>query len=726
MQEALQGLLSAMGSWNHEFPQVVSIPDGKGHAATSRILRRPKTGRDPNRVALPCEMGSIERIPVRHDYFAKQQPTIVPIGGYTPDCHPTSVGALCGRKLYQQSAKRLGQKKGVDVHASSPHIRDCHIVLEKISRKKLSKAVQQHMLESDEGSSSELSCDSDYLPLRVQDDSHSSDGQEDDGVPPLFKKEPLQTTRDGSFNRQPSAGKYTPAQMSGLTMASSTVNESKIFGEDNSTQLSKSSCMDGRLPHDQWSPPCAVGSPSSPTTTIVSGPGEYGRISDNISMPESTAFDSDVPLDSPSLLDISSDSVNGTTATNKEACAEDRCSAMKSAASDALIQAPMANDSQSSVPVNEDIADMEMTTDVADTGKDEAKEDTTDITDKDGMSNLDANEGITDIACSEDSPVASSGDDSTLFSEHGDRSETPLTLSLTHSTHAVSGCSPLVSTDVWEDDATQLSSYWQSSPIDPSTNPLQNLRNYTQSSPELPENQMDASGDVLGDRHYRLLVLSSKSEADGDTLLSASPVCTPGSTVSTPAGSTMEHPFTQPDKGMEDDLDASRSSSMSAPPGSGRRKSMKLLKRRRLLSEPLLSPFASTLSSSVGKSKHEPPLTPKAKRPRVESEEDVLQDEHAMQVHNQLSTECKESEEAMDRDELPCFSRETSIRQEETEEGSGSAPVVPSSPVVGNPASQMDGNEGTRSESNAKKDEPGASSTSGQTPATRLSECFHW
>lgn len=734
MQARLQGFLSGISSWSEEFPHVVSIPHGKGHtAAARRVLRHHSTVR--NHEVLPCELGSIGRIPVRHDYFAKQEPTIVPIGGYVADCHAMSVRTLRGRSLNQKNAKHCGWKVGLDVRVSSPHIRDCHVILEKIPRKKLREAIQPHMQESDEGSScSESSCDSDYLPLHAKEDSLSSDGEED-GETPLLEEDLLQSTRDSSLNRQTSDGRDILAQMDGMIKDCGTANEAETFVEDDSTQLPGASCMDEEILYDQRSLHSAVGLPSSPSTAILSGPGECGRMSDNDLLPGSMA-DSDLPPNSPSLLDHSND-IDSSTTIDKEACVTDRSSIMKNISSTYMV-----SNSESDMKVNNNIVDTEVTTEVTDTGANEdvvgteVNEDIMDTIDNEGLANMKVNEGITDIACSEGS-VASSKDDLLLFSQHASLSSSPLTLDLAHSTCAVSGCSPIINTDLLEDDASQLSSYWQSSPEDPCT---PTLRDCTQSSPELPENHMDTSGDLFAhdssrveEPHHRLLLLSSKSEAEVDTLLSASAVSTslPGSTSSSPITTPnikREHSYvssTQPVSGLEDDLDESCVSSRSAPPEMGHRrgKSMKLLKRRRLLSLLSFSPLESSLSSGVGKSKHEPPLSPKAKRPCIRSAEDALEDQHSVQAEGQISANCKAHEEATDGDELPCFSPEASLREQE-EEGSSSASVVPSSPLEGNTAYQVDGKSRPKSAADARRDELGVSSTTGQTPTTRLSKCF--
>ena len=738
MQARLQGFLSGISSWSEDFPHVVSIPHGKGHtAAARRVLRHHNTVRIRNHDVLPCELGGIGRIPVRHDYFAKQEPTIVPIGGYVSDCHATSVRALRGKSLNRKNAKHHDWKVGVDVRALSPHIRDCHVILEKIPKKKLREAIQPHMQESDEGSScSESSCDSDYLPLDAKEDCLSSDGEEEDGETPLVEENLLQSTGDGSLNHQTSDGRDILAQMDGMVKDCSTANEAETFVEDDSTQLPRASCMDEEIPYDQQSLHSAVEPPSSPSTAILSGPGECGQMTDNDSLPGSMA-DSDLPPNSPSLLGNSND-MNSSTTTDKEACVADGSSITRSISSTSMV-----SNSESDMKVNNNIADTEVITEDTDT---RANEDVTgterngdimDTIDNEGLANTKVNDGITDIACSEGSP-ASSRDDPLLFSQHANLSSSPLTLDLAHSTCAISGCSPILNTGLLEDDASQLSSYWQSSPGDPCTPPLPNLRDCTQSSPELLENHMDTSDDLFAhsrveDSHHRLLLLSSKSEAEVDTLLSASAVSTspPGSTLSTPITTTnikREHSYvssSHPVSGLGDDLDESSVSSRSAPPemGRSRGKSMKLLKHRRLLSSLSLSPLQSSLSSGVGQSKHEPPLTPKAKRPCIWSAEDALEDQHSVEAKGRISADCKAQEEATDRDELPCFSPEAPLRQQE-EEGSSSASVVPSSPLEGNATHQVDGKSRAKSAADASRDEIGVSSTTGQTPTTRLSKCF--
>ena len=728
MQEMLQGFLSAMGSWSDEFPQVISIPNGRSNASAGRrVLRHHNTGRDPNSKSPPSELGSIGRIPVRHDYFAKLEPTIVPIGGYSPDVRTTSVRALHGKSLNQQKAKKPHRKKGVNVHASTPHIRDCHIVLDKIPRKKLCEAIQPHMLESDEGSSycSELPCDPDYLPLDLEVDCSGSDVGEDRASPQ--PENLLQRTRDSSLNHPSSDERCAHSPMGTVMKDCSTANESQTFVEGDSTQLSRTSCMEEECMHP------ALGLPCSPSTVVISEPGECGQMSDN-SLPDSTA-DPDVLPNSPSLLDHSSDSVNSTTATGEEPCAPDRYSTMENAAPAGYMQTPVVNNAQSGTTVVEDSTDTEVMADITDTGanKDEVQEGITGITDTKGLATLNGSESITDIACSEDS-LTSSRDDLLLSSQHAGQSNSPLTLNQIHSPPSVSGYSPIVDTDVLEDDATnELPSYLQSPPRNACSSPSGSPRDCTQSSSELPESHLDASGDIFShdskftcDHHRRLLLLEVKSETDADTLLATSAVSasTPGSTVSALTNVKAECSSTnstQPVAVVEDDLDGKRMSSMSSTPESGRRrKSMKLLKRRRLLSSSPPSPFESSLSSVADKSWHESPLTPKAKRPCMELEENAPEVQDSVQAEGQLSSECKAHEETIVKGELPCFSGEASVKEEETEEDSGSVSLV----LEGNDTSHMGINNGRKSAVDAKRDGSEGASTTGQMPETRLSKCI--
>lgn len=719
MQEMLQGFLSAMGSWSDEFPQVISIPNGRSNASAGRrLLRHHNTGRDPNTEFPTSELGSIGRIPVRHDYFAKMEPTIVPIGGYSPEFSATSVRALHGRSLHRQKAKKPHWKKGVYVHASTPHIRDCHIVLEKIPRKKLSEAIQSHVLESDEGSSncSELSCDPDYLPLDLEMDCSGSDVGEDRASP-----QPENLLQRTSLLNHPSSDERCAHSQIGRVMDCSTANGSKTFVESDSTQLSRASCME----EDSLHP--ALGLPCSPSTVVVSEPGECRQMSDN-SLLGSTA-DSDVLPNSPSLLDHSSDGVNSTTAAGEEPCAPDRYSTTENAVSAGCVQTPVVSNAQSGTTVVEDFADAEVMTDITDTGanKDEVQEG---ITDTNSLANLNGSEDITDIACSEDSPT-SSRDDLPLLSQHAGRSNSPLTLNMIHSPHSSSGYSPIVGADVLEDDATnELPSYLQSSPRNTCSPPLGSLRVYTQ-SPELPESHLDASGDIFShdslctsDHHRHPLLLEVESETDADTLLATSAVSAspPGSTSSALTNVKTECSFTHSTQlvgVVEDDLDRKCMSSMSSPPESGRRrKSMKLLKRRRLLSSSPPSPFESSYSSVADRSWHELPLTPKAKRPCMELEENALEGQDSVQAEGQLSSECKADEETMAKGELPCFSGKASVKQEETEEDRGSASVVLNS--------SLDVNNGRKSAVDANRDESEGTSTTGHMPKSRLSKCINY
>ena len=732
MQEMLHGFLSAMGSWSDEFPQVISITNGRSNASAGRrVLRHHNAGRDPNSKLPPSELGSIERIPVRHDYFAKLKPTIVPIGGYSPYVRATSVRALHGRRLNRKMAKKPQRKKGVDVHASTPHIRDCHIVLEKIPRKKLCEAIQPHTLESDGGSShcSELSCDPEYLPLDLEMDCSGSDVGEDRASPQ--PENLLQRTRDSSLNHPSSDERCAHSQMGRVMKDCSTANESKTFVEGDSTQLSRTSCME-----EECLPPALV-LPCSPSTVVISEPGECGQMSNN-SLPDSKA-DSDVLPNSPSLLDHSSDSVNSTTATGEEPCAPDRCSTMENAVPAGYMQTPVVSNAQSGTTVVEDTTDTEVMADITDTGanKDEVQEGITGITDTKGLANLNGSEDITDIACSEDSST-SSRDDLLLLSQHASRSNSPLTLNLIHSPHSVSGYSRIVGTDVLEDDATnELPNSLQSSPRNACSSPSGSPRDCTQSSFELPESPLDATGDVCSHdsfctchHNHRLLLLEVKSETDADTLLATSAVSasTPGSTLSaltnvkTECSSTNS---TQPVGVVEDDLDRKRMSSISSTPESGRRrKSMKLLKRRRLLSSSPPSPTESSLSSVADKSRHESPLTPRAKRPCMELEKNALEGQDSVQAEGPLSSECKAHEETMAKGELPCFSGEASVKEEETEEDSGSASLVLNGSLEGNDTNRVGVSNGRKSAVDAKRDGSEEASTTGQMPETRLSKCI--
>ena len=104
----------------------------------------------------------------------------------------------------------------------------------------------------------------------------------------------------------------------------------------------------------------------------------------------------------------------------------------------------------------------------------------------------------------------------------------------------------------------------------------------------------------------------------------------------------------------------------------------------------------------------------------MELEENAPEGQDTVQAEGQLSSECKAHEETIVKGELPCFSGEASVKEEETEEDSGSVSLV----LEGNDTSHMGINNGRKSAVDAKRDGSEGASTTGQMPETRLSKCI--
>ena len=731
MQEKLNTFLSGMNNWTEEFPHVIMISHGRGHTtvANKMVLRHHRAVEGANKETPPCDLGGIGRIPVRHDFFTKLEPIILPIGGHVPDYDTRSREAMCERGPSQKSARHPGQKDNVGVYELLPPIRDCHVVLEKIPKRKLQKFVGLHVEDFDEASSycSESSHDSDYIPLQADDDCPSSDGGEEDaGEPSLHENYLFQRTKDSS-SHQARDRRDARAHMYSTVSSCSKGNEAGTFFADDSAQQSRANCMNEEMASDQQVDDSTMAVSSSPSTGVLSGPGEFGPVSDNDSLPDNMA-DSDVcteqsPPNSPSLLAHSGD---------RQHCTVDTVPGNVSVSADiGCTHTPKVSDIESDVKVNEDITSMEVTTDVTNdeaTAEIVGAEVNEDITDTMASRGKEVTGDITDLVGSEISP-ASSGDDLLLFSQHKSMYESPLPGDLARSTPAVDSLT--ASVGMSEDVRSHLSKDWQGSHEGSCTSPLSNLRDCTQSSPELMGNHLDTSGDLFtldsshaDDCQLRISLLSSQSGAEGDTLLSPSAVVNS----SFPSPATVcdikkEHSYvcyTQPVGSAEADLNDSSLSSRSAPPdiGGRRGKSMRLLKRRRLLSSPV-SPPEPSLSGDV-KSKNESqttPTTPNAKRACIQSEEDTLEDRPPVQAEGQTSDTCKALEEAMDQDESP----NASFKQQE-EECCSSASVVPGNPLRGNAADHVEGKGEAKSAAKVEKDGPNVSPTTGQTPFSRRSK----